>query len=96
MFLVFNISATMAGQRGRLQQEQTNSCPALNNAKMAKEGFLYAAIEDTPNVINKPGIKVPEEKMWGVEFPGHRKVKTAMERHLARVHEIQMDGCVPY
>ena len=39
------MSATMARQGGRVQLEQSDMCLALNMTKMAKEGFLRAAIE---------------------------------------------------
>jgi hypothetical protein len=46
-------------------------CLALNMAKMAKEGFSRTAIEETKYLVKKPHAEVREEKMWGVEFPGH-------------------------
>ena len=39
--------------------------------------------------------EVREEKKRGVEFPGHKNVKTAMERHPAMLWENQTDGCLP-
>ena len=41
------MSATMARQGGRVQLEQSDKRLALNVAKMAKEGFSRAAIEET-------------------------------------------------
>ena len=61
---------------------------ALNMAKMAKGGFSRAAIK-------KPRAEVREEKKRGVEFPGHQKVKAAMERHPAMVYKNHTAGCLP-
>jgi len=66
-----------------------------NMAKVAKEGFSRAAIEETQQLIKKPCSEVREGKKQGVMFPGHNNVKAAMEMHPAMVHESQMDGCLP-
>jgi hypothetical protein len=79
----FNMSATMARQGGRVQLEQSDMGLALNMAKMASEGFLCAAIEETKYLIKKPRADVREEKMQIVEFPGHKQVKAAIQRHPA-------------
>jgi hypothetical protein len=41
------MSATMARQGGRVKLEQSDMCPVLNIAKMAKKGFSRATIEET-------------------------------------------------
>ena len=64
------MSATMARQGGRVQLEQSEMRLVLNMAKMAKESFSRAAIEETKYHIKKPCAEVREEKKWGVEFPG--------------------------
>ena len=89
------MSATMARQGGRVQLEQSDMHLALNMAKMAKGGISRAAIEETQQLIKKPRAEVREEKMRGVEFPGHNKVKAVIERHPAMVRENQTDGCLP-
>jgi len=89
------MSATMARQGGRVQLEQSDKHLALNMAKRAKERFSRAAIEKTQEVIKKPRAKVGEEKKRGGVFPGHNKVKAAIERHLANVRENQTDGWLP-
>jgi histone H3/H4 len=76
---VFNMSATMERQGGRVQLEQSDMRLALNMAKMAKEGFSRTAIEETQQLIKKPCANVQEEKKWSVEFPRHNKVKAAIE-----------------
>jgi hypothetical protein len=63
--------------------------------KMAKEGFLRAAIEETKYLIKKPCAEVREEKMRGVEFPGHKQWKAAIQRHPAMLCHSQMSGCLP-
>jgi len=88
------MSATMARQGGRVQQEQSDMRPALNMAKMAKGWFLRAAIEETQYLINKPRTEVREEKKQDVEFAGHKKVKAAIERHPAMLHQNHMPGCL--
>jgi len=68
---------------------------ALNMAKMPKLGFSRATIEETNYLIQKPGAEVWEEKKRGVEFPGHKKVKAAIQRHLAMLRQNQTSGCRP-
>jgi hypothetical protein len=68
---------------------------ALNMAKMAKSRFSRAAIEEMQQLIKKPRADVREEKNRGVEFPGHQKVKAAMERHPAMVYKNHTAGCLP-
>jgi len=89
------MSATMARQEGRVQLEQSDMRLALNMAKMAKEGFSCAAIEETKYLIQKPRTDVREEKKWGVEFPGHKKVKAAVQRHPAMLCHNRTPGCPP-
>jgi len=89
------MSATKAGQGGRVQLEQSDMHLALNMAKMAKEGFSCAAIEESQQLIKKLCAEVQEMKKQGVLFPGHNEVKAAIERYPAMVQENQMDGCVP-
>jgi hypothetical protein len=59
---------------------------ALNVAIMATEGFSHAAIEETQLLIINPRGEVRVEKKRGVEFPGHTKVKAAIERPPAMLH----------
>jgi len=89
------MSATMARQGGWVQLEQSGKCLALTMAKMAKGEFSLAAIEETEQVIKKPRAKGQQEKKGGVEFPGHKKVKAAMERHPAMVYKNHTAGCLP-
>jgi len=89
------MSATIARQGGWVQLEQSDMRLALNMAKMAKEWFSCAAIEETQQVITKPRTEVWEEKKRGVVFPGHNKVKAAIERHPAMVYKHHTDGCLP-
>ena len=89
------MSTTMIRQGGRVQLEQSDMRLALNMAKMAKRGFSRAVIEETQHVIKQPRAEVREAKKRGVEFPGHSKVKAAIERHPAMVYENETDGCLP-
>jgi len=89
------MSATMARQGGRVQVEQSDMHLALNMAKMAKEGFSRAAIEETKYLIKKPRAEVREEKKRGVECPGHKEVKAAKQRHPAMLRHNQTPGCLP-
>jgi len=56
------MSAPMARQGGREQLELSDMRLALQMAKMAKEGFSRAAIEETKCLIKKPRAEVGEEK----------------------------------
>jgi len=56
------MSATMARQGGQVQLEQSDMHLALNMAKMAKERFLHATIEEMQQLIQKPCAEVQEEK----------------------------------
>ena len=88
------MSATMARQGGRVQLKQSDMRLALKMAKMAKEGFSRAAIEETKYLIKKPRTEVREEKKRGVEFPGHNEVKTAIQGHPAMLRQNQTSGCL--
>ena len=85
----------MARQGGQVQLEQCDMRLALNMAKMANEVFWLAAIEETKYLIKKPRAEVREEMKRGVEFPGHKMVKTAIQRHPAMLRQNQMSGCLP-
>jgi len=89
------MSATMARQGGRVQLEQSDMRLVLNMAKMAKEGFSRGAIAETQYLMKKSYPEFREEKKWGVEFPGHKKVKAAIQRHPAMLCQNQMSGCLP-
>jgi len=89
------MSATMARQGGQVQLEQSDMRLALNMAKMAKEGYLHAAIEETQQLTNNPRAEVREETKRGVEFPGHKMVKAAIERHPAMVFKNHTAGWLP-
>jgi len=89
------MSAIMARQGGRVQLEQSDMRLALNMAKMAKEGFSCAAIEETKYLIKKPRAEVREEKKRGVEFPGHKKMKAGIQRHPAMHRQNQTSGFLP-
>jgi len=89
------MSATMARQGGRVQLEPSDMRLALNMAKMAKESFSRAAIEETKYLVKKPHAEVREEKTRGVVFPGHNKVKAAIQRHPAMLCQNQTSGCLP-
>jgi len=89
------MSATMARQGGRVQPEQSDLHLALNMAKMAKEGFLHAAIGKTKYLIKQLRTQVREEMKRGVECPGHKKVKTAIQRPTAMLHQKQTSGYLP-
>jgi hypothetical protein len=91
---VFNMSATRARQAGRVQLEQSDMHLALKMAKMAKEGFSRAAIEETKYLIKKPPAKVQDEKTRGVEFARHKEVKDVIQRHPAKLRQNHMSGCL--
>jgi len=89
------MSATMARQGGWVQLEQSDMLLPLNIAKMAKGGFSRAAMEETQFLIKNPRAEVREETTRGVEFPGHKNVKAAMNGHPAMLRENQTDRCLP-
>jgi hypothetical protein len=90
------MSATMARQGGRVQLEQSDMCLSLNMAKMTKEGFFRATIDETKYLIMKPRAEVREVKSWGVEFPGHNMVKSAIQQqHPAMLLQNETSGCLP-
>jgi len=66
-------------------------CLALNMAKMAKGRFSCAAIQETQYRIKKPHAEVRKENKRGVEFLGHKRVKAAIERPPAMVHQNHTD-----
>jgi len=89
------MSATMARQGGQEQLEQSHMRLALNMAKIANQGFSCTVIEEKINFIKKPRAEVPEQKKRGVEFPGHNKVKAAIQRHPVMLRQNQSSGCPP-
>jgi hypothetical protein len=91
---VFNMSATMASQGGRVQLEQSDMGLALNMTTMAKEGFLRATIEETKYLITNQPAGFRDEKQWVIECSGHKMVKAAIQRHLAMLCQNQMAGCL--
>jgi hypothetical protein len=66
------MSATMTRQGGQVQMEQSNMCPALNMAKMAKECGSHTAIEVTKYQIRKPRAWVQEWRKRRAACPGHK------------------------
>jgi hypothetical protein len=86
------MSATMARQGGWVQLEQSNMRLVLNIAQMAKEGFSSVTIEETKYLIKKPCAEVQEQKKRVVEFPGYKKVNTAIQRHPAMLHQNLTSG----
>jgi hypothetical protein len=52
------MSATMAGQGGRVQLEHSDMCLAWNMAKMAWESISHATIEQPNYLINTPRANV--------------------------------------
>jgi hypothetical protein len=67
---------------------------ALHIAKIAKEEFLCPAIEDTQQPMKQPHTEIQEEMKRGVQFPGHKMVKAAIERHLAMVYKIKQPAAL--
>jgi len=64
------MAAMLARKGGRVQLEQSDMCVALNTAKMAEEGFLRAAMEETQYLIKKPRAEVWEGKKCVLSFLG--------------------------
>jgi len=73
------MSAAMARQGGPIQLKQCYMRLVLIVAKMVKEGFSPATIDETQFLINKPPAEVSDEKKQGIEFPAHTMVKAAIE-----------------
>jgi len=89
------MSATMALQGGRAQLEQSDMRRAFNMGKTAKDGISRTTIEEMNHPIKKPRADVREEKKWGVESPGYKKVKAAIERHLGMLRHNKTSGYLP-
>ena len=64
-----------------MQVEQSDMLWELNIAKMAKEGFSRAAIEETKYQFKRPGEQVRKGNQPTVEFPDHQKATSANIRH---------------
>jgi len=90
------MSATMAWWGDQVQLNQSDMRLALNMAKMAKAGFSHAPIQETQYLTLEPLTEVREEVKQGVEFPGHKKLKAAIQRHLAMLRQNHMVGCLPW
>jgi len=83
------MAVTMARQGSRVQLEQSDMRLVLNMANMAKEVFSHTAIEETKYLIKKPCTEVREDKKRGVDFPRHKNVKAAIQRHPAMLRQNQ-------
>jgi len=84
----------MAREGGRVQPEQSVMRLALNMAIMAKAGYSRRGIKEAQFLIKQPRTKVREEKKWGVEFAGYKKVMAAIERHPAMLQQNHMARCL--
>jgi hypothetical protein len=89
------MAATLQRQGGTVQLEQSDMRLALNMAKIAKEGFSRAVIEETKYLNKKPRAEVSEEKKRGVELHRLKKVKAAIQRQPAILRHNQSSGCLP-
>jgi len=85
----------MARQGGWVWLQQSDMCLALNMAKMAKDGFSLAALEETKYLIKKPCAELQEEMKRSVEFHAHKRVKAGIQGHPAMLHHNQTSGCPP-
>jgi len=65
--------------RYRLQLEQSDMHLALNMAKMSKGGFSHSGIKQTQYLVNILHATVQQGMIPAPVFPGHRKVKAAIE-----------------
>jgi hypothetical protein len=63
------MSATIARQGGRVEQEQSNTGFTLNMPKMAKVGFSNTNRGDTQSLNKKHCTIIEDKKKWGDEFP---------------------------
>ena len=79
------MSATIASQEGWVQLKQSDMRLALNMVNIAKGGFSLATSEEMKFLIKNLCPKVQDGKRGGVEFRGHKEVKTAIERHPAMI-----------
>jgi hypothetical protein len=84
----------MARQRVNVQLEQSDMSLALTMAKIANRGFSCTAIGEMQNLITKTRTNVRNKKKQGVQFPGHKQVKAAIERHLAMLCHNHTPGCL--
>jgi hypothetical protein len=85
----------MARKGSRVQLEHSDMRLAWNMAKMTKDAFSCAAMEELKYLIKTPRTKVREEKKRSVEFPGHKKVKDAIQRDPAMHRQNQTSGFLP-
>jgi hypothetical protein len=64
-------------------------------AKMAKEGYLRAAIEETQQLVQKPRAELWEEKKRRFQLPRYKMVKAAIDRYSAISHKNLTASCLP-
>jgi hypothetical protein len=89
------MSTTLARQGGQIWLQQSDMLIVLMMAIMAKGGLLCAAQDETQYIINTPCAEVWAKRMQKAGCSGYGKVKGAIERHQAMVHEIHMHHCLP-
>ena len=56
---------------------------------------MCTAIDITQCLANKPHTKFREVQNWSVEFAGNQRLKAAMERHPAMLHQNNMNRFLP-
>jgi len=59
------------------------TCTCIEYGQNGQRRLFAHAMQETKYLIKKPRAEVQEEKKRSVEFPGHKKVKAAIQRHPA-------------
>jgi hypothetical protein len=85
----------MCKQAGRVQLEQSDLRLAMNTIDKSNFGLTPANINETLEIIRKPRAELREEKRRGVQFEGHKNVKSVLQVHPAMNKAKQLTGCLP-
>jgi hypothetical protein len=91
---VFNVAATMCKHAGRVQLEQSDLRLTMNIMDKSVNGLSSANVDETLDIIRKPRAELREEKRRGVEFKGHKNVKSVMKVHPAMNKRNELEGCL--
>jgi len=89
------MSATLVRQGGQILLQQSDMPIVLKIAIMAKGGLSCAAKNETQYIIKIPRTEVWAERKQEAGCTGYGKVKAAIERHLATVHQIHIHSGLP-
>ena len=94
LILLFNKTADLARQAGRVTIEQTDMRLVRNHQRKNIEGLTPENLNEIVKIIRKPRAETRAEKALGLRFEGERSVKYSQDPHPANVVANEPPGCL--